>query len=150
MFKRPGYSPNNIIPMAKDENSLSGLEERLIKLIEAQAELLNEFISETERRLGELEGVTNDLVGKVDDLDSNKQDVPAAYELKYQEEQQEAEKAERKEKDELIAENHDELVSRVDSLETIVTPYGESLDAAVQRVSDSLAELDDFVRSRLK
>lgn len=63
--------------MAKDENSLSGLEERLIKLIEAQAELLNEFISETERRLGELEGVTNDLVSKVDDLDSNKQDVPA-------------------------------------------------------------------------
>ena len=33
--------------MAKDGNSLSGLEERLIKLIEAQAELLNEFISET-------------------------------------------------------------------------------------------------------
>lgn len=111
---------------------------------------MNEFISETERRLGELECVTNDLVSKVDDLDSNKQDVPAPYELKYQEEQEEAEKAERKEKDELIAENHDELVSRVDSLESIVTPYGESLDAAVQRVSDSLAELDDFVRSRLK
>lgn len=136
--------------MAKDENSLSGLEERLIKLIEAQAELLNEFISETERRLGELEGVTNDLVSKVDDLDSNKQDVPAPYELKYQEELEEAEKAERKEKDELIAENHDELVSRVDSLESVVTPYGESLDTAVQRVSDSLAELDEFVRSRLK
>ncbi len=136
--------------MAKDENSLSGLEERLIILIEAQAELLNEFISETERRLGELEGVTNDLVSKVDDLDSNKQDVPAPYELKHQEEQEEAEKAERKEKDELIAERHDELVSRVDSLESIVTPYGESLDAAVQRVSDSLAELEDFVRSRLK
>lgn len=136
--------------MAKDENSLSGLEERLIKLIEAQAELLNEFISETERRLGELEGVMNDLVSKVEDLDSNKQDVPAPYELKYQEELEEAEKAERKEKDELIAENHDELVSRVDSLESIVTPCGESLDAAVQRVSDSLAELDDFVRSRLK
>jgi DNA anti-recombination protein RmuC len=136
--------------MAKDENSLSGLEERLIKLIEAQAELLNKFISETERRLGELEGVTNDLVSKVDDLDSNKQDVPAPYELKYQEEQEEAKKAEREEKDELIAEKHDELVSRVDSLESIVTPYGESLDTAVQRVSDSLTELDEFVRSRLK
>lgn len=136
--------------MAKDGNSLSGLEERLIKLIEAQAELLSEFISETERRLGELEIVTNDLVSKVDDLDSNKQDVPASYELKYQEEQEEAKKAEREEKDQLIAEKHDELVSRVDSLESVVTPYGESLDAAVQRVSDSLAELEEFVRSRLK
>jgi chromosome segregation ATPase len=150
--------------MDEYDGELTEVEERLLKLIEAQSELLKEFISETERRLEELEesrekhedsingleSVTSDLVGKVDDLETNKQDVPAPYELKYQKELEESEKAEREEFEKLMTEQHEELVSRVESLEGVVTPSGESLDAAIERVSESLAELEEFVRSRLK
>ena len=150
--------------MDEYDGELTEVEERLLKLIEAQSELLKEFISETERRLeeleesrekhqdsiNELEGVTPDLVSRVDELETNKQDVLAPYELKYPEAREEEEKAEREEFEKLTTEQHEELVSRVESLEGVVTPSGESLDAAIERVSESLAELEEFVRSRLK
>jgi hypothetical protein len=132
------------------DGELTEVEERLLKLIEAQSELLREFISETERRLVELESVTPDLVSRVDELEINKQDVLAPYELKYQEAREEADKVEREEFQKLTAEQHEELVSRVESLEDVVAPPGESLAAALERVSESLAELEEFVRSRLK
>jgi DNA repair exonuclease SbcCD ATPase subunit len=125
---------------------------------------LKEFISETERRLevleergekhqdsiNELEGVTPDLVSRVDELETGKQDVPAPYELKFKEAQEETEKGERAEFEKQTTEQYEDLVSRVESLEGAVTPSGESFDAAIERVSESLAELEEFVRSRLK
>ena len=132
------------------DGELTEVEERLLKLIEAQSELLKDFISETGRRLDELEGATSDLVSRVDELETNKQNVPDSYELRYQEAREEAEKAEREEFQKLTTEQQEELISRVESLEEIMTPPGESLSVALERVSESLAELEEFVRSRLK
>lgn len=150
--------------MDEYDGELTEVEERLLKLIEAQSDLLKEFISETERRLveleergekhqdsvNELESNTSDLVSRVDELETSKQDAPAPYELKYREAQEEAEKAEREEFEKQTTEQYEDLVSRVESLEGAVTPSGESFDAAIERVSESLSELEEFVRSRLK
>jgi len=150
--------------MDEYDGELTEVEERLLKLIEAQSELLNKFISMTDRRLSELEeckdkhedsiyeldAARKDLVGKVDHLDETKQDVPDAYELGMKDEEEKMNKEERLDFENRMTNHHDSLVTKVETIEDVITPGGESLGVALERVRESLSRLDDFVRSRIK
>jgi DNA repair exonuclease SbcCD ATPase subunit len=145
-----------------DENQrITEMEQRLLGIIKAQADLIQSFMDSAQRRLDKhkerLDTHRQDLDElevKIEDLDANKQDWPDEQEERSRIAQEESEKIEA----ELLAEEKErnarmaltDILDRIEELEAGVPDAdgGEGLIEQLAQVREKVAALEKLIRGR--
>ena len=141
------------------------MEQRLLGIIKAQAELIQSFMDSAQRRLDKhkerLDTHRQDLDElevKIGDLDANKQDYPNEQEERSRIAQEESDKIEA----ELLAEEKErsarmaltDILDRIERLEEGVTDADTDADEGIveqlKLVQVKVAALEKFIHGRLK
>jgi chromosome segregation ATPase len=149
-----------------DENQrITEMEQRLLGVMNAQAELIQSFMDSTKRRLDKhkerLDTHRQDLDElevKIGELDANKQDYPDEYEERARVAKEESEKleaelsAEEKERSARMALT--DMLDRIERLEEGVTDADTDADEGIveqlKMVQVKVAALEKFIHGRLK
>jgi chromosome segregation ATPase len=149
-----------------DENQrITEMEQRLLGIIKAQADLIQSFMDSAQRRLDKhkerLDTHRQDLDElevKIGDLDANKQDYPNEQEERSRIAQEESDKIEA----ELLAEEKErsarmaltDILDRIERLEEGVTDADTDADEGIveqlKLVQVKVAALEKFIHGRLK
>ena len=149
-----------------DENQrITEIEQRLLGIIKAQADLIQSFMDSAKRRLDKhkerLDTHRQDLDElevKVDELDADKQDYPDEYEERSRIAQEESDKLEA----EQLAEEKElqarmaisDILDRIERLEEGVTDADTDADEGIleqlKLVQGKVAALEKFIHGRLK
>lgn len=139
------------------------MEQRLLGIIKAQADLIQSFMDSAKRRLDkhkELLGThrqdIDELQVKVEELDADKQDYPDEHEERSRIAQEESDKLEA----EQLAEERElnarmalsGILDRIEELEAGVpdTDGGEGLIEQLALIQEKVAALEKVIRGRLK
>jgi len=156
-----------------DENQrITEVEQRLLGIIKAQADLIQSFMDSAKRRLDKHKErldshaerldkhreELDELEVKVGELDANKQDYPDEYEERYRVAKDEREKleaelsAEEKERSARLALT--DILDRIERLEEGVTDADTDADEGIveqlKLVQVKVAALEKFIHGRLK
>lgn len=146
-----------------ENNRITEMEQRLLGIIKAQADLIQSFMHSAKRRLDKqkerLDTHRADLDAlevKVDDLDTNKQDYPDEHEERSRIAQEEGDKLEA----EQLAEERElnarmalsGILDRIEELEAGVpdTDGGEGLIEQLTLIQEKVAALEKVIRGRTK
>jgi chromosome segregation ATPase len=150
--------------MEHDESKPEDAARQLLVLINAHAEALTKFVEKTERHLrkidcrldkhweaiSELENDTSNLDDSISELDQRKLDAPDQRELRIAAENKELERIEKEESERRTAMQLQDISDRLDALEDAPDADDGSIDEEVQKLADTLASLEKFVRLRLR
>lgn len=145
-----------------DENQrINEVEQRLLGLIKAQAELIQSFMDSAQRRLDKhkerLDTHRQDLDElevKIEDLDANKQDWPIEQEERSRIAQEESDKLEAEqiaeEKEVYVRTAISDIIDRIEELEAGVPDAdgGEGLIEQLAQVREKVAALEKAIRGR--
>lgn len=139
------------------------MEQRLLGIIKAQADLIQSFMDSAKRRLDkhkELLGThrqdLDELEVKVQDLDANKQDWPNEQEERSRIAQEESDKLEAEqmaeEKELYVRTAISDILDRIEALEAGVPDAdgGEGLIEQLAQVREKVAAFEKAIRGRLK
>ena len=139
------------------------MEQRLLGIIKAQADLIQSFMDSAKRRLDkhkELLGThrqdLDELEVKVQDLDANKQDWPNEQEERSRIAQDESDKLEAEqmaeEKELYVRTAISDILDRIEALEAGVPDAdgGEGLIEQLAQVREKVAAFEKAIRGRLK
>ena len=146
-----------------ENNRITEMEQRLLGIIKAQADLIQSFMDSAKRRLDkhkELLGThrqdIDELQVKVEELDADKQDYPDEHEERSRIAQEESDKLEA----EQLAEERElnarmalsGILDRIEELEAGVpdTDGGEGLIEQLALIQEKVAALEKVIRGRLK
>jgi exonuclease VII large subunit len=147
-----------------DENQrITEMEQRLLGIMKAQADLIKSFMDSAQRRLDKhkerLDAHRQDLDElevKIEDLDANKQDWPDEQEERCRIAQEESEKIEA----ELLAEEKErnarmaltDILDRIEELEAGVPDAddGEGIIEQLSLLREKVAALEKVIRGRFK
>ena len=146
-----------------ENNRITEMEQRLLGIIKAQADLIQSFMDSAKRRLDkhkELLGThrqdIDELQVKVEELDADKQDYPDEHEERSRIAQEESDKLEA----EQLAEERElnarmalsGILDRIEELEAGVPDPdgGEGLIEQLALIQEKVAALEKVIRGRLK